>query len=55
MWVQMEHKEDRQKSGGKIKKKKGGEGDILDHIDPIPTLCLLFSPFPPPSLTGAVR
>lgn len=54
MWVQMEHKANRQKSGGKIIKKRG-EGNILDHIDPIPTLCLFFSPFPPPPLTGAVR
>jgi hypothetical protein len=46
IWVQMEHKVDGQKSGGKIKN-KGGEGNILDHIDPIPTPCLLSSPFPP--------
>jgi hypothetical protein len=50
-----EHKADRQKSVEKKLKKKGGEGNILDHIDPIPTLCLLFSPFPPPPLTGAFR
>lgn len=51
----MEHKADRQKSGGKNYIKKRGEGNILDHIDPIPTLSLLFSPFSPPPLTGAVR
>jgi hypothetical protein len=51
----MEHATDRQKCAGKIKKKKGAEDNILDHIDPISTLCLLFSPSPPPPLTGAVR